>query len=442
MKSNASSRQIIVISLAIILMTSACQPVQEATPMPTPCPTPSASPAPTLPPATRAAPTPRPSPTPDYQKNFAESLPADSGSCHPDGTTDDIGVYIYDLKEEREIISINADVPFQYASAFKAPVLLYFLSSCRQYWDPASPEWEAYFQDPQAAKNVDLFTSLEYERIVAEFISKPANWNRTDAFFSEHRQVVNGANGEIDTRYFVLEKVHSMIAQSSNTATADLLKFIYLNCPVQEQTQAQIACGGPNAITSFNAWFNEFTGIKYEDGEARRGLYSWDTVIQNGKDGSQEIPLSTLGLKDTCANQTAVLNCDPAYTAFNTLTARDLFTFYHTLYNLQDESLRETAFSLLKLDEPGPARGYLKNMARGMQAISLSKNGHAFFTNGSINADAGILLYKGKAYIVVTLAFNAVGTVTLLYGSYDEDGNLVSTPGLIQNLLESYTITP
>ncbi len=115
---------------------------------------------------------------------------------------------------------------------------------------------------------------------------------------------------------------------------------------------------------------------------------------------------------------------------------------YHSLYHLGDERLREAAFSLLKLDEPGAARGYLKNMARDMQAISLSKNGHAFFTNGSINTDAGILLYKGKAYIVVTLSFNAIGSMTMLYGAYDADGSLVGEPGMIQKLLESYAFPP
>jgi len=77
-----------------------------------------------------------------------------------------------------------------------------------------------------------------------------------------------------------------------------------------------------------------------------------------------------------------------------------------------------------------------------MRAAALSKNGHAFFTNGSINSDAGILLYKGKAFVVVTLSFNALGPMATLYGSYDSAGNLVGNPGLIQNLLEQYTITP
>ncbi len=442
MKSNAPSLRIHALLLSLLLLASACQPAPEAVPSSTPCPTPSPSPFPTQPRATRPAPSRIPSPTPDYQQDLLESLPSDPESCHPDGTRDDIGVYIYDLKEGRELVSVNADVPFQYASAFKAPVLLYFLSSCRAYWDPASPEWEVYFQDPQAAKNVELFTSVEYEELISEFISDPVNWKRTDAFFLDHRQMVNGAGGEVDTRYFVLEKVYAMIAQSSNLATADVLKFVQEKCNPPETSNAQLSCGGPNAITGFNAWFDEFTGIEYKDGEARRGLYSWDTVIQNGEESTEETVLSTFGLKDTCANRTAVLNCDPAYTGFNTFTARDLFRFYQRLYELQDESLRETALGLLKVDEPGPARGYLKNMAREMQAIALSKNGHAFFTNGSINADAGILLYKGRAFVVVTLSFNAVGSNTILYGSYDEAGNLVGEPGLIQNLLESYAASP
>jgi hypothetical protein len=104
--------------------------------------------------------------------------------------------------------------------------------------------------------------------------------------------------------------------------------------------------------------------------------------------------------------------------------------------------VRETAFALLKVDESGPARGNLKNLARSMHATAFSKNGHAFFTNGSINSDAGIVRYKGNDFIVVTLSFNALGPMTVLYGSYDSDSNPVGNLGLIQNLLEQYTITP
>jgi hypothetical protein len=236
----------------------------------------------------------------------------------------------------------------------------------------------------------------------------------------------------------MLDKVYSMIAQSSNLATADVLKFIFENCPNREQVQIETECGGNNAITTFNAWFNDFTQINYENGTPRRGLYSWDTVVEKG----QEITLSTFGQKDQCANQAAILKCDPAYTATNTLTARDFFKFYTALYNLDDVTVRETAFALLKVDEPGPAQGNLKNMARNMHAVALSKNGHAFFINGSINTDAGIVLYKGKAFIVVTLSFNALGPIATLYGSYDSAGNLVTEPGLIQNLLEEYSLTP
>jgi hypothetical protein len=74
--------------------------------------------------------------------------------------------------------------------------------------------------------------------------------------------------------------------------------------------------------------------------------------------------------------------------------------------------------------------------------VALSKNGHAFFTNGSINTDAGIVMYKGKAFIVVTLSFNALGPMTVLYGSYDSDDNPVGDPGLIQTLLEQATTSP
>ncbi|RJP46286.1 MAG: hypothetical protein C4583_19105 [Anaerolineaceae bacterium] len=428
--------------LVILLLTSSCQPAGTLPHVPTPCPTPAASPYPTAVPTQSATRTPRPSPLPDYTRKFLETLPASPNSCHPDHTADDIGVYIYDLKAERELVSINADVPFQFASAFKAPVLVYFLSSCHQYWDASSPEWKEYFQDAEAAKNVEQFTSPEYERKVAEFISDPKNWKDVGKFFAEHRQIVNGAGGEIDTRYFILEKVYGMIAQSQNIATAEVLLFIQENCPKQAQIQVESQCGDANAITNFNAWFNDFSGITYENGTPHRGLFRWDTVIQNTANGSEEITLPTFGLKDLCVTQTAILNCDPAFIASNTLTARDFFRFYYSLYIMSDVRLRSTAFNLLAVDEPGPARGYLKNLTRSLPALSFSKNGHAFFINGSINTDAGIVRYKGKDYIVVTLSFNALSPMTMLYGSYDSDGNPVGDPGLIQMLLEEYSSTP
>ena len=441
MKKTNSSLPTLAVIIALMLSMFSCAPAQNVTASPTPCPatgTPPATSYPTIAPVKPATSTPPPTPLPDYRQRFLDSLPTNPESCLPDHTTDDLGIYIYDLKEERELVSINADKPLQFASAFKAPVLVYFLSSCRQYWDPSSTDWKEYFQNLETARNVDLFVSPEYEAAVAEFISNPENWKTIGNFSAEHQQVVNGLGGATDIRYFVLDKVYGMIAQSSNLATADVLKFIFENCPNREQFQIEAECGGPNAITTFNAWFNDFAQITYESGTSRRGLYSWDTVVEKG----QEITLSTFGQKDQCANQAAILKCDPAYTAFNTLTARDFFKFYTALYNLENAPVRETAFSLLKVDEPGPAQGNLKNLARNMHAVALSKNGHAFFINGSINTDAGIVRYKGKDFIVVTLSFNALGPIATLYGSYDSAGNLVTDPGLIQNLLEEYSLSP
>lgn len=424
-----------------MLSTFSCAPTQNVTASPTPClatQTPPASFNPTAVPTKPATQTPPPAPPPDYRQRFLDALPANPESCLPDHTTDDLSVYIYDLKDERELVLINADIPLQFASAFKAPVLVYFLSSCRPYWDPSSTDWKEYFKNPETAHNVDQFISPEYEQTLAEFISNPENWKDIGKFSAEHQQMVNGLGGATDTRYFVLDKVYGMIAQSSNLATADVLNFIFENCQNREQFQIEAECGGPNAITEFNAWLDDFVGITYESGTPRRGLYSWNTVVENG----QEITLSTFGQKDQCANQTAILKCDPAYTAFNALTARDFFKFYYALYNLEDERVRETAFALLKVDEPGPAQGNLKNLARNMHAAAYSKNGHAFFISGSINSDAGIVLYKGKDFIVVTLSFDALGAMATLYGSYDSAGNLVTDPGLIQNLLEEYSISP
>ncbi|HSQ39512.1 MAG TPA: hypothetical protein VLM78_05080, partial [Anaerolineales bacterium] len=245
--------------LALLFSTSSCRPAEDATAVPMPCPTPTASPHPTVVPTKPATRTPRPTPAPDHTRQFLDALPTNPESCHPDQTTDDLGIYIYDLEAERELVSINADVPFQFASAFKAPVLVYFLSSCRQYWDPSSPQWEEYFQNTEAAQNVDLFTSPEYEAALSEFIANPENWTGIGNFSTEHRQVVNDANGAIDTRYFVLGKVYGMIARSSNPATAEVLQIVFENCLDHEPVQIEPECGGPNAITAFNAWFNDFS---------------------------------------------------------------------------------------------------------------------------------------------------------------------------------------
>ena len=179
-------------------------------------------------------------------------------------------MYIYDLKEKRELVSINADVPFQFASAFKGPVLVYFLSACRKYWDPSDAGWKEYFRNLETARNIGYYVSPEYEKAVSEFLSDPENWKDIGDFFAEHRYTRNGAGGPIDTRYFVLEKVYGMIAQSSNAATADVLLFVFENCLDQEQIQVEPRCGSLNAVTSFNTWLNGFAGIAYESESPRR----------------------------------------------------------------------------------------------------------------------------------------------------------------------------
>lgn len=426
--------------LGLAFSTFACAPSPTPVPTPSPSPaTPAASPSPTAAPTQTAVPTRTPTPRPDHTRAFLDALLPGANSCHPDRTAEDIGVYIYDLTDDRELVSVNADVPFQFASAFKGPVLTYFLSSCRAYWDSSSAEWQEHFQDLEAARNIEYYTSADYEQALTEFLSDPKNWKDVGDFSAERRYVSNGLAGDIDTRYFILAKIYGMIAQSRNLATADALKFVYENCLPAEHPQMEADCGGPNALTSFNAWFDQFTGLAYESGAPRRGLYEWNNIVENAADGPREETLSTSGMTDACANQSAVLKCDPSARAVNTYTARDLFQFYSALYRLDDKTLRGAAFRLLELDEPGPARGPLKNLTRSLGAVSLSKNGHAFYHNGSINADAGIVLYKGRAYVIVTLSFNALESMSRLYGQYDKDGKPAGKPGLIQNLLQTET---
>jgi hypothetical protein len=374
----------------------------------------------------------------EYTSQFREAIGAVGESCLPDKTQSDIGVYIYDLTNDRELVSINADTPFQFASAFKGPVLVYFLSACRQYWDAESPEWDAYFHNSELVKD-DWYTSDEYEKLIREHISDVSNWDNIESFYTNNRVKNNGVDGPIDKRYFILNKVYSMIARSSNPATSDVLQFIYEHCQKQEQSviEKQKQCSGPNAITAFNAWFYEFSGIKNENDMPHSGLYNWDTILERDSNGTmRETIMTTSGLKDSCVNQFAKLNCMEDGVAVNAMSARELHGFYDVLYHLNDVKIKETALSLLKIDEPSPARGYLKNMARNTGAEAVSKNGNAYFIYGLVTTDAGILRYNGNDYIVVTLSFNAPDAMTSLYGSYTPNGELVGDPGLIQNLIE------
>lgn len=376
---------------------------------------------------------------PAFNGQLLEAIGTNSLSCLPERTEDDIGVYIYDLKDEQELVSINADTPFQFASAFKAPVLVYFLSSCKQYWDVGAPEWTLYFSDRETAGNIDWYTSGQYKQQVISQLSDVNNWNNLETYFATHPVMLNDVvDGPIDKRYFILSQVYSMVARSSNPATGDVLRFVYDHC-LEQPPEIPETCGGLNPITAYNAWFNNFAGIPYETKESYRGLYEWDVILETNRNGKiVEKVMSTHGLKDECADQVAYLDCslERHGQAINAMTARDFFRFYDALYYLEDEKVRDTAFNILKIDLKSPSRGNLKNLARVLQAEAMSKNGQAFYNYASIVTDAGILNYRGDSFIIVTLSFNAPETVKTLYGEYNSSGELISAPGLIQTLVE------
>lgn len=411
-----------------------------STVIPTQTCTPTAIPTPT---ATLLPPTITPTVVPlsvKYNQQFLSALPATDVSCLPDKTKDDLGIYIYDLNKNQELVSINADTPFQFASAFKAPVLVYFLARCQKYWDAESPAWNTYAADIQSARNIEQYVSLEYRNLAAEHIADVNNWDNINAFFAANRFSPNGAEGIIDQRFFVLGKVYSMAARSNNPATGEILQFVYENC--HPETDAQIFslrdCYKSNAISEFNLWFNEFSKITYQHDEPLRGLFKWDVVIENDSTGKPyESKMSTYGLEDKCVLQTAQLNCSAANGA-NVWTARDFFNFYDALYHLDDDRVRNAAFSMLMIDNEGPARGNLKNLARKMGTVSISKNGHAYFIQGSINTDAGIFYFQNNAFVVVVLGYDAQPSLSLLYGDYSPKGDLLTDQSLIQDLLEEY----
>ncbi len=377
-----------------------------------------------------------------YTEQFLQAIETSPDSCLPDHSVDDIGVYIYDLKNQQELVSINADTPFQVASAFKAPVLVYFLSSCRQYWDVKDAAWTTYFLDQDAVENIEWYTSEPYKQKVAAYLSDVNHWDHIETFFVENRVRENDVvDGRLDKRYFILGQVFSMVARSSNPAAGNVLRFVYDNCLEPPPAIAE-ACGGSNPITAFNRWLTDFAALPNATEDSHRGLYEWDIILETNRNGKiVETIMPTHGFKDTCANQFATLNCssDRQSQVVNAMTARDFFRFYRTLFELPDERVRQTALDLLKIDLNGPSRGDLKHLASVMEAEAASKNGQAFYSYGPIIADAGIFDYRGHPFVIVTLSFDAESAIHTLYGEYNPSGELISDPGLIQNLLEQYS---
>jgi hypothetical protein len=425
---------------ALLVFVSACQPVPVTPAAASLSPPPETLPAPfstvtPCPPAPVYTATSTQAAQPDYNRRFLDAIGVAPASCLPDKTAADIGIYIYDLTHGRELVSINADTAFQFASAFKGPALVYFLSTCQKYWNPSDPAWEAYFRDPRSVRNA-WYVSDAYREAIVSYLSDINNWRNVEAFFTRNRAVNNGGEwGPIDRRYFILQQVYRMIAYSGNADTADVLRFVNENCLSDSPPVIEARCGSPNAITAFNAWLYAFAGIVYRGDEPRRGLYNWNIVYERDENGEWVgTPLSTNGFKDACANKTALLNCRTGATVKNVMSPRDFFRFYLALYNLEDASTRRNALELLKVDLEGPARGNLKNMARNMNAEAMSKNGYYYY-GGPVLADAGIVRYRGVSFVVVTLSYDAQDAMEMLYGTY-VNGALKGGAGLIQSMLD------
>ncbi len=432
--------------LLILFLLSACAESFSASPTPTFMPTLTSAPTVTaLPTITATLPPPTVTPTPlplsvEYNPRFLSALPSSEDICLPDKTTNDIGIYIYDLNKGQELVSVNADVPFQFASAFKGPALMYFLTQCKQYWDTENPAWDEYFTNLETARNIPYYTSPEYKALLAEHFSDPRNWDNVESFFESNRVEQGGAASVIDKRYFILSKVYAMAARSNNIATGEVLQFVFDRCqpPAEAQVPPAPACYQPNAISAFNRWFDNFSGMQYQEDEARRGLFKWDTVIEKDAMGNPyEAKMPTYGLEDACVTQTARLNCS-ASSGASVWTARDFFKFYDALYRLKDERARNIGLGLLSVDNPGPARGNLKNLARRMGAVSLSKNGHAHFIHGSINTDAGIFYYENTAFMIAVLGYDAQVSLSLLYGEYAPEGEPLTEGSLLRDFLVEY----
>ena len=420
----------------LFISLSACRPISSAAPTPSPEPTKTATPVPpteTPPPTPSLAPV---SPPVTYNQVFLRALGTDPESCLPDKTSHFIGIYIYDLDEERELVSINADTPFQFASAFKGPVMAYFLESCQQIWDPNDPSWETYALETAPQHETNWYQSREYRQKLADQIYNPGGWGEIETFSFDNRPFVGEEAGPIDKRYFILHQVYNMVTESNNISAGSVLNYVFANCLGEEYTN-EAACGGPNALTEFNAWFNRFAGVEARMDEARRGLYNWDKLLTQDEDGKlQELEMPTAGLRDTCALARAPLSCGTDMTAVNVYTPRDLFRFYYALYQLPENRVRKTSLDILGVLPNGISRGYLKNLASRLGVRSMSKNGRAAYSGKAIVTDAGIVSYKGKSYVIVTLSYNAVESMELLYGVYLNGIPVHEEKSLIQLLLE------
>ncbi len=426
------------LALAYLLFSlSACEPFPSAAPTPGPAPTKTSTP---VSPTETAIPTPSlppPSPPVTYNQAFLEALGTDPESCLPDKTSSFVGVYIYDLDEERELVSINADMPFQFASAFKSPVLTYFLESCQKIWDPNNPAWEIHALETAPGHESNWYQSREYRQKLADQIYNSGGWGEIETFSFENRPVVDGEAGPLDKRYFILHQVYNMVTESNNISAGDVLNFVFDNC-LELEDNNEAACGGPNALTGFNAWFNRFAGIEVPMNEPQRGLYNWDTLQMRDEEGKlQELEMPTAGQKDSCVTARASLSCVSDQTAVNAYTPRDLFLFYYALYHLPENRVRKTSLDILGVPPTGISRGYLKNLASTLGVRSMSKNGRAAYSGKAIVTDAGILSYGGKSYVIVTLSYNAVEAMERLYGCYLESGTLVHEEKcLIMSLLD------
>jgi len=234
----------------LILLVSGCAPAAQQTASPQAIPTASPTPGPV--PTRASTPTPNLPLIPNYDSIFLDTLGGDNDSCLPDKTGQCIGVYVYDLDNSRELVSINADVPFQFASAFKGPLLVHFLTNCKKYWDTSNPAWNEFFLERGPANNIDRYVSDEYRQELVKYLSIVTNWGTIERFAVAHQVSVNGEEGPLDERYSILEQVYKMAAQSNNAAAGNVLEFVHENCPADQPPAIDLKCGGSNAITEFN----------------------------------------------------------------------------------------------------------------------------------------------------------------------------------------------
>lgn len=198
----------------------------------------------------------------------------------------------------------------------------------------------------------------------------------------------------------ILRDLYRMIVYSDNVATGNALTYVH-----RASSPTDL-----NPIEAFNRWSEDVVGVGPDS-----GLRSWDQ-------GATDEP----GMVDPRFEErtTRIYGVPRFYN--NTFSALDLARYYHWLYTQADETIYETAVSLLSIVEGYP--GFLEDTALNLKGTPVSKDGFVGpgddynAANEYLTADAGLMLLPERALLVVTMAVDGGDRLDAIYA---EVGTLV-----------------